>query len=148
MVSSSTGSTEVVVSGDITGALFYVGEVYDFIYEFSEQVLKTSNQGGGSATVAFGRLQLQRWTVMFDDTGYFRVEVEQPGRKTYTYHYNANMLPYPTLGISKLGSGEFPFRVNGRSDRVKVRVVSDSFLPVYLTAAEWEGRFERKTSRI
>ena len=148
VVSSSTGSTEVVVSGDITGALFYVGEVYDFIYEFSEQVLKTSNQGGGSATVAFGRLQLQRWTVMFDDTGYFRVEVEQPGRKTYTYHYNANMLPYPTLGISKLGSGEFPFRVNGRSDRVKVRVVSDSFLPVYLTAAEWEGRFERKTSRI
>lgn len=140
----------VTVSGDFRTLPFFVGESYSFIYEFSKPVLKTQSQNGGMASVAAGRLQLHRWHVIYAGTGYFRAVVQAENRQPYTYTFTGKILgtSSSTAGEIELQDGVFSFRVNGKNDRTRVTIINDSFVPCYLTGAEWEGRFERRTSRI
>lgn len=139
----------VTVTGDLTGLPFFVGESYTFIYEFSQPVLKTTSQSGGMAALGAGRLQLSRWHVLYTQTGYFRVEVSSKNRDTYTYVFSGKKLGTSSaeIGNIELVDGVVSFPVNGKSDRSHVTVINDSFLPCHLTGAEWEGRYERKSSR-
>jgi hypothetical protein len=142
--------TEVVLQGDYSHGYFYAGVDYPHIYEFSEQVLKTQSQSGGRATVSAGRLQFKRWHIAYSGTGYFRAEVTPEGRKTYTYHLTGVNLgaSNSVIGEIDIVDGNFQFRVNAKADRVKIKLVNDSFLPSTFTGAEWEARFVRRSSRI
>lgn len=145
----STVGSVVTVVGDVTAKPFYVGEDYEFIYEFSKPVLKTQASSGGTASVAAGRLQINRWHVIYDQTGYFRAEVRLASGQVYTYVYSGKTLGTESATIGELTpqAGVFSFRVNSKADRASITIINDSFLPSYLTSAEWEGRFERKSSR-
>lgn len=138
----------VTVVGDYSARPFFVGESYSFVYEFSKPVLKTQSQSGGAASVAAGRLQLHRWHVLFSDTGYFRAEVQAENRDRYTYVYSGKTLGTTSANIGEINpsSGVFSFPVKGKNDRTSITIINDSFLPCYLTGAEWEGRYERRTS--
>lgn len=140
----------VAVEGDLTGETFYAGLLYDHVYTFSEQVLKVPSSGGGQAPVAAGRLQLLKWWVHYEDTGYFRAEVKADGRQAYTYHLTGVNLGADNaiLGQASVRSGKFPFRINSKSDRVQIKLINDTFAPSTFTAAEWEGRFTRQSSRL
>lgn len=148
-VLSYAGSV-VTVRGDFSSSLFYVGLPYTFTYEFSKPVLKTQVASGGQASVMAGRLQLNKFHVSFANSGYFRVEVETGNGNTYEYVYTGQTLgtASATIGSRSVTDGVFSFRVNANAKNAHIRVINDSFLPCYLTGAEWEGRFERKTSRI
>lgn len=145
----SVSGNDVVVFGDLTGEKFYVGESYVFEYEFTKPVLKAAGPSGGQASVLAGRLQLNRWLVAYANTGYFRAVVKDANGGTYTYTFTGKILgtSSATIGESALSDGEFGFRVNSDARKATVTLINDSFLPCYITAAEWEGRFERKTSR-
>ncbi|MGH0000106.1 hypothetical protein ACQU0X_08500 [Pseudovibrio ascidiaceicola] len=140
----------VTVKGDFRHRKVYIGERYSFVYEFSPPVLKTASQTGGSATVGAGRLQLLRWYLMYANTGYFRAEVKSQHRNKYSYVFAGKVLGTSSakVGEVEMSSGVFPFRVNGKSDRTSITIINDSFLPSYLIGAEWEGRYDRRTSRI
>lgn len=141
---------EVTVVGDLTSKRFFVGEPYTFTYEFSKPVLKAQSQSGGTATVAAGRLQLHRWHVLYANTGYFRAEVQSDNKDKYTYTYTGKVLGTSSSTVGELfpSDGVFSFRVNGRNTNTTVTIINDSFLPCYLTGAEWEGRYERRSSRV
>lgn len=147
-VVSATGNT-ITVSGDASSANLYIGEDYRFQYTFSEFVLKKQAKGGGLATITGGRLQVNKLYVTFDRTGYFRAEVSAKNRGTYTYPYTGKQLGTSTATIGKpsVSDGTFGFRVNSRSTHATITLINDNFLPCYFTAAEWEGRYERRTSR-
>lgn len=142
-------SSSVTVQGDLRAQKFYVGEQYTFEYEFTRPVLKSGGPSGGQASVLAGRLQINRWHVSYDRTGYFRAEVETANGGTYTYTFTGKILGTNSAVVNEtdLNEGTYAFRVNTRADRVKVTIINDSFLPCYLTGAEWEGRFERRSSR-
>lgn len=160
----STGSGALIeAEGDLRNTLFFVGINYAHLYEFSQPTVKGRSQSGGMATLAAGRMQLKRWHVFYDETGYFRAEVQPKNQNPYVYMLNAGAYasdPYSyTSNGGKLGTGDFvigeapitsgkkSFRVNSKSDRVSVRLINDSFLPSTFTSAEWEARFSRNTSR-
>lgn len=140
----------VTVIGDYSTLPFFVGEAYSFIYEFSKPVLKTQASSGGAASVAAGRLQLKKWHVFYSQSGYFRAEVQAKNRDLYTYPFTGKILgtDSATVGEFTPVDGVFSFRVNGKNDRTSITIINDSFLPCYLTGAEWEGRFERRSSRV
>lgn len=143
--------TRVTVAGDLRNAFFYVGHAYAHLYTFSEPVMTTSSGTGGRASVVAGRLQLMRWNVVYDKTGYIRLEVHHPGREDpFTSSYTPIILGRASakLGEIGLGSGVAAVSVRGRSDRVRITAINDSFTPSAFTAAEWEGQFTRRTSRV
>jgi hypothetical protein len=139
-----------VVRGDLTASKFYVGELYDMLYEFSTQYLKEQPPGGGLAVVAGPKLQLRTWTVIFDQTSHFELKVTPRGRTTYTYPYNGL-----ELGDSEISIGELPlrtgkFRVPVMTQNIdaKIQIASSSALPCRLQSAEWEGWYHTRAGRM
>ncbi len=143
-----SGETLTVV-GDYRFTKFFVGENYTFEYEFSKPLIRTAADTGGQASVVAGRLQLNRWNIVYDRTGYFRAAVKI-GSDTYIYPFSGKVLgtTSATIGSASMERGVFSFRVNSRADRASITLINDSFLPSFFTAAEWEGRYERRTSRV
>jgi len=141
---------EFTVMGDYTATKLYVGILYSHEYEFTQAVLKTASGTGGVATSLAGRLQIKRWLVHVENTGYFRAEVLPVGRTSpFVRHFTGTSLggPSAVLGSIALRSSRVAFRVNSKSDNVRIKLVNDSFLPSAFTAAEWEAMYTRNTSK-
>jgi len=143
------GNGTLVVRGDLTGAKFYVGELYDMLYEFSTQYLKEQPPGGGIAVVGGPKLQLRTWTVIFDESSHFEVKITPKGRQTYTYPYNG-ITPgdgYP-LGEPAIKSSQFRVPVMTENINAKIQLASSSPLPCRLQSAEWEGWYHTRSRRM
>jgi hypothetical protein len=141
---------QIKVSGDWSTEQFFVGVEYEHSYTFSEQVVRISSGGGGSAAIAAGRLQYKKWHVFYKDTYGFDVDVDILGYDTITHTFRA-----PTLGVTKniigdpkVTDGKFSFPVKSRSDRVFITLKNSSFYPSTFMAAEWEGMFTRNSSKV
>ena len=83
-VSQTVGGTDIVVSGDITSQNYFVGEQYEFLFQFSQQFIQVADTQGSRISVKEGRLQIRNWSVSFNDTGFFTTEVSPVGRDTST----------------------------------------------------------------
>jgi len=105
------GNGTLVVRGNLTAAKFYVGELYDMLYEFSTQYLKEQPPGGGLAVVAGPKLQLRTWTMIFDQTSHFELKVTPRGRTTYTYPYNGIEPGDAEISLGEIGLRKSKFRV-------------------------------------
>jgi len=146
--SGSNGTMTVL--GDLTGAKFYVGELYDMTYEFSTPYLKEEPQGGGIAVASGPYLQLRNWSVVFDETSAFELKVTPAGRDVQTYPYNGISLGTspPLLGSPSLETGSFKVPVMARNIDTKVEIVSSSPLPCRFQSAEWEGFLHNRARRM
>lgn len=141
----------VTVSGDLTARGVFIGEPYVMRYRFSKQTLKEDAQGGGRASVATGRLQLRTWTVVFDNTGYFRLEVRPHWKKDpFVYKFTGKILGTRSATVGRVGlsSGRKRAGVASKSDRVDIEIVNDSCLPSNFLSAEWEALFVSRTKRV
>ena len=143
------GNGTLVVRGDLTSAKFYVGELYDMLYEFSTQYLKEQPPGGGIAVVAGPKLQLRTWSVIFDQSSHFEVKVTPKGRQTYTYPYNG-ITPGDgyLLGEPALETDKFRVPVMTENITAKIQLASSSPLPCRLQSAEWEGWYHTRSRRM
>lgn len=146
----SISDNTVVAKGDLTGALLYAGQRYTSTYTFSPVSLKTQNQEAGSIEVMAGRLQVHKWHVAYVNTGYFKAIVSKGSGQDFTYTHTGKKLGTSSAIIGQVSpsDGVHSFRVNSKAGRFSVTLVNDSFLPSAFTGAEWEGRFERRTSRL
>ena len=140
----------MVVLGDLTGAKFYVGELYDMTYEFSTPYVKEQPRGGGVAIAAGPYLQMRNWAVIFDETSAFELKITPAGRDPQTYPYNGISLGTspPLLGSPSLETGSFRVPVMARNTDTKVEIVSSSPLPCRFQSAEWEGWYHTRTRRV
>lgn len=146
---SSSGST-ITVRGDLTQADFYVGELYQMLYEFSTQYLKEQPSGGGVSVISGPRLQLRTWTMIFDNSSSFNVRITPKGRDPYTYPYSGMELGDATvpLGSPGINTGRFRVPVMTQNIHAKIEIVSDAPLPCRLQSAEWEGWYHSRTQRL
>jgi hypothetical protein len=144
------GNGTLVVRGNLTSAKFYVGELYDMLYEFSTQYLKEQPPGGGIAVVAGPKLQLRTWTMIFDQTSHFEIKITPRNRATYTYPYNG-IEPGDSLialGSPGIRNGRFRVPVMTQNVDAKIQIASSSALPCRLQSAEWEGWYHSRAGRM
>jgi hypothetical protein len=144
------GNGTLTVRGDLTGAKFYAGELYDMLYEFSTQYLKEQPPGGGMAVIAGPKLQLRTWTMLFDKTSSFSVKVTPRGRDTMTYPYTGLEVGDQEISLGELAVRTSKFRVPVMAQNIeaKIEVVSSSPLPCRLQSAEWEGYYHTRAARL
>jgi hypothetical protein len=144
------GNGTLTVRGNLTAAKFYVGELYDMLYEFSTQYLKEQPPGGGMAVIAGPKLQLRTWTMLFDKTSSFSIKVTPRGRDTMTYPYTGLEVGDPEISLGELAVRTSKFRVPVMAQNIeaKIEVVSSSPLPCRLQSAEWEGYYHTRAARL
>ena len=88
----SQSGTSIVVSGDITAQNFFIGEQYEFEFQFSQQFIQVADSVGSRISVKEGRLQIRNWSVSFNDTGFFTTEVTPVGRSTSNAVFTGTVL--------------------------------------------------------
>jgi hypothetical protein len=144
------GMGTLTVRGDLTAAKFYVGETYDMLYEFSTQFLKEQPPGGGMAVIAGPKLQLRTWTVVFDKTSSFSLQVTPRGRDTMTYPYTGFEIGDQEVALGELALRTSKFRVPVMAQNIeaKIEVTSSSPLPCRIQSAEWEGWYHTRSARL
>jgi hypothetical protein len=143
------GNGTLVVRGNLTAAKFYVGELYDLLYEFSTQYIKEQPPGGGMAIAAGPKLQLRTWTMIFDKTSSFEIKITPRGRDTNTYPYNA-ITPGDAslLGSLEIKTNRFRVPVMTENLNAVIRLTSSSPLPCRFQSAEWEGWYHTRATRL
>lgn len=141
---------ELTVRGDLTNSKFYVGELYDMTYEFSTQYLKEQPPGGGMAVIAGPKLQLRTWSMIFDKSSSFSIQVTPAGRDTMTYPYTGFQVgdQRSQLGDIALRTDKFRVPVMAQNIDAKIEIVSSSPLPCRLQSAEWEGWYHTRAARL
>jgi hypothetical protein len=144
------GMGTLTVRGDLTAAKFYVGETYDMLYEFSAQFLKEQPPGGGMAVIAGPKLQLRTWTVVFDKSSAFNLQVTPRGRDTMTYPYTGFEIGDQEVALGELALRTSKFRVPVMAQNIeaKVEITSSSPLPCRIQSAEWEGWYHTRSARL
>jgi hypothetical protein len=144
------GNGTLTVRGDLTGAKFFVGELYDMLYEFSTQYLKEQPPGGGMAVISGPKLQLRTWTMLFDKSSFFSIKVTPRGRDTMTYPYTGFEIGDQEVSLGELAIRTSKFRVPVMAQNIeaKIEVVSSSPLPCRLQSAEWEGFYHTRAARL
>lgn len=146
----------LVLTGDKTSSQFYIGEKYNMTYEFSEPTLKENTSSGGRVAISGGRLQIKHWLLRYQDSGDFTVSIEPRYKPLQqyglggTYDYTGRIIGGGTniLGSTTLASGDFRVPVMAKSDRLRVIITSDSFLPCQFLSAEWEGNMHLRSRRV
>ena len=140
-------NTTVAATGDYSAHPVILGIPYTMTYEFSEQHVRAKD---GKQSVHSGRLQLRTMRLNYEDTGFFKITVTPEARQTYEYEFAGVVLNQASSTIEDviLSDGTFRFPVQSKNDRVAIKIVSDSYLPVAVQNAEWEGFYNIRSQRI
>lgn len=128
----------VTFDGDLSETPMYFGTVFTSEYEFSRFFYRDQE---GRVSDQDGRLQVLSMAIAYNDAAYFRVEVEAEGRPVRSYPFTGRVVSDPDnmTGAIALDSGRFSFPVMSRNDRVRIRIVNDTWLPSSFSSAKWRG---------
>ena len=126
----------------------FAGIPYEFEYEFSEQFVKS-----GDNSINSGRLQMRNFEISYADTGSFDVEIlprpfDDRLRKINKRSFTGKVVGTTVLGRTQPETGVFRVPVYCSSKDVKIKVKSDSWLPVAIQSADWEAFQVLRNQRI
>lgn len=141
----------IVLDGDWTAHTMVFGITYECTYVPSAFQVRREALGGGLAVDSEGRLQVQRMTLQYDRTGYFKVNVDPIGREgVYEYIFNGRVSGEVTntIGVPPIDTGTFKVPIYSRNDRVTITISSDSYLPFSLLAVSWVGLYTIKSRSV
>lgn len=144
----SQSGTSIVVTGDITSFNYFIGEQYEFLFQFSQQFVQIADSQGSRISVKEGRLQIRNWSVSFNDTGFFKTQVTPVGRDTSTTTFTGTITGTGLLGTVNLEDGDYAFAVQSENDKLTIKLLNDSHLPCNFINANWEGYYVSPTQRI
>jgi hypothetical protein len=140
----------VINLADVAGKLaddevVYAGIPYTFKYQFSEPVVKQGNQ-----PVTTGVLNLRNYAVVYNNTGFFEVDVTPSRRATYNRKFTGRIVSGAAniLNRAAIDSGTYEFGILAKSDKVSIVLKSDSHLPCVFQSAEWEGFYVLRSRRM
>lgn len=137
-----TFGTAAKVAGDLTGVNCYVGFPYTFVCQLSELVARAGSKG--EQPVIAGNLTIDEIT-FFAMSGYFRVEVSQLFRDTYSIPFTGAELGDPRRLVGEPSTIWHSARVPVRaaSKEITVKIISDGYLPCAALNADWTGKLTR-----
>ena len=150
------GSNQIVcfARGDYRNSLISFGTRYDFVYEFTQAHVPVKDQGRQRVIGELdGRLQVATWSVNHFNTGRYEIVVSRKNRSRDSVHVyrarelnvNNNLLDTET---SVLATGSLRVPVYSKNTECTVKVQSDSFLPVTLMSACWEGNYTNRARSV
>ena len=142
----STGANTIVLTGDQTSTKFFIGEKYTFEYQFSQQYLQLQRSSQSRTNIKEGRLQIRNWSVGFDNSGHFKVEITPKGRSTTTEIFNGAVVGSGTINGINLEDGNFTFAIQSRNEGLVVKLLNDEYLPSHFINAEWQGYYNQTSS--
>tara|TARA_Y100001937_G_C7085004_1_gene314930 strand:- start:758 stop:1261 length:504 start_codon:yes stop_codon:yes gene_type:complete len=142
----STGANTIVLTGDQTATKFFIGEKYTFEYQFSQQYLQLQRSSQSRTNIKEGRLQIRNWSVGFDNSGHFKVEITPKGRSTTTEIFNGAVVGSGTINGINLEDGNFTFAIQSRNEGLVVKLLNDEYLPSHFINAEWQGYYNQTSS--
>ena len=145
LVSATSGGTALVVTGDKTGEKYFVGEKISSEYQFSQQYLQLK-EGQSRTAAKEGRLQIRNWSVTYDNTGHFKVEITPKDRDTTTETFNGTVVGQGSINVVNLEDGDYTFAVQSRNEGLVVKLTSDEYLPCHFINAEWQGYYNQTSS--
>lgn len=152
--SGRPSNTTINATSNLATQPVYIGRKYTGEYEFSEAVPKekAGSGSGDGAPVLGGRLQVKWYRVTYDRTGFFEMVVQPRGEDDYTYTSTFSAGPTigseTEIGVDSLRKGTFTVPVHSKSDRVTIKILSDSWRPFRIQSAEWEGNFSIRSRRM
>ena len=142
IATQADGGAVIVVSGDYSSEKFFIGEVYTFNYEFSQQYLQTqSNVTGTRSAIKDGRLSIKNWTVGYNNTGYFQTSVTPVGRDESIDTFTGAIVSGAVVNGVNLEDGNFTFTTLSRNDQLTVKITNNSHLPSNFINAEWQAYY-------
>ena len=143
---TQTTATTVTATGDYSAGPAFVGKEYQFLYEFTEPTIKTEVQGRLSS-LSGGILKIRKFNINYFKTGYFEFKVTAPGRDAFTHKFTGRILgsALNTIGTIPFETGNFKKLILADAKSLKLEVVSNSYLPLALTGADWEGNYVVRT---
>lgn len=144
----SQSGTSIVISGDITAQNYFVGEQYEFLFQFTQQFVQVADAQGAKIAVKEGRLQIRNWNVSFNDTAFFTTEVTPVGRDTSTTAFTGTITGSGLLGTVNLEDGDYTFAVQSENDKLLVKIKNNSHLPSNFINASWQGYYVTASTRV
>jgi hypothetical protein len=150
LTTTRPSNSTIAATGDFSAGTCYVGRAYTFRYRFSKQVVREQSKGGGQQANTEGRLQLNRFSVGYEQTGYFRAEVTPYARTMQTYQFTGYITGDGTdvIGTRPVPDGVFRFPVMSEARTVIVDLVNDTYLPSSFQQAGWEAKYFVRSARI
>ena len=134
------------VAGKLSNSqVVFAGVPFTFKYAFSEPVVKDQNK-----PITTGHLQLRNYAVVYNNTGFFEVDVAPLRRAVYTRSFTGRIVGGANniLNQAAVDSGTYRFGVLGKSTSTTVTLKSSSHLPCTFQSAEWEGFFVLRSRRM
>lgn len=143
-----TDGTTVYRSGNYADVPVVIGVPYVSDYEMSKIRPKSQNASGSEKSLTGARLQLRTVTLVYDNSGYFRVEVTPLHRDTNTSVMTPRRVGEYLLGEVPLDEGEFRFPVGTKSEYATIHIINDSPYPHHIMSASWEGDLVLRSKRM
>lgn len=152
LLGETTGTTMVCDQpGDWREASIVFGEPYLFKYEFTKAYVAEANQANNRRVGKLtGRTQILTWEIHHKDTGFYKVRVNRKNRSEDSLSVFRAM----TLGVSNnlltteqsfSNTGTFRVPVYSRNVDCSITVESDSWLPLTVSSASWEGTYSDRS---
>ncbi|WP_419810804.1 hypothetical protein [Bacterioplanoides sp.] len=128
------------------GIPMYIGEPFTMSYLFSRQTVRDQN---GRPQVE-QRAQMRRMLLNYNKTGGFSFKVTPDFRPTKTIDFTPRVLGKGSniLNRAVIDTGTFTGFVLAKSDGVAIEIESDTWVPVTIQTAEWDGVLTRKRVRV
>lgn len=152
LLGETTGTTLVCSQpGDWRNALIAFGEPYLFKYEFTKAYVPEINQANNRRVGKLtGRTQVLTWEIHHVDTGFYTVRVNRKNRsedsvsvfRARTLDVSNNLL---TTEQSFTNTGVFRVPVYSRNVDCSITLESDSWLPLTVSSASWEGTYSDRS---
>ncbi|MGR3967821.1 hypothetical protein FW800_25655 [Pseudomonas sp. 910_23] len=134
---------------DVRGETLIIGKAYAFRYQFSQFLLKKTDQQGLSSEDV-GRLQLRYGWLNYKESGPFTITVQVGNRKPFVYVHTARILGSNKnrLGVLPLETGKKTYPIQSQPEKVEITVSSDEVSPLALTGAGWEALYSRRNQGV
>lgn len=147
--SSNFAYNTLVVDGDQRTTSFYIGFIYNMVYQFSTPLIRSSS-GTSKVAVTDGRMQVRTGNITYNNSLFFKVMVTPKYRNTYTYKFTGPRLGTggALLGEEELVSGAFKFPVMAKNTEVNVELHNDSPFPCALLSMDWESWYQTRNQRL
>ena len=156
VLGTASSGTDIVCErkGDWRTTKIVFGARYNFEYTFTNAYVPTKDQARSRYIGELdGRLQVATWTINHYHTGRYEVVVSRKNRKEdskHTFRARAiNVMNNKTdTEESVLATGHFRVPVYSRNTDCTIKVQSDSWLPLTLSSACWEGNYSNRAKSV
>lgn len=142
---SDTAGT-ISVRGDYSSTDVWIGVKYEMKYEFSQFWLK-GRATQGMSPLQTGRHQLRNLSLIYEDTAYFKIKVNNGGENDYEYDYSGLVIGSSQLNQIYLNRGTFRFPIYGRNTTTTVTLVNETALPCKILSGEIEADYTDRATR-